>query len=210
MIFDLTLILDENTLPFPDSGDPHMTWKHLVDHSQYKCQVSLFSMVTHIGTHVDAPLHFIKGGQTTAEIDLGRYCGPAVCLEVPDASLQKLLNIDHIMEKNRALIKPRDIIILSTGWEDRIGTAEYFQFPDFDPSIGVTLEKFGAHGIGMDLPSIDRKGDAHQSVLSRGMSIIESLVNLRPLIGKSFYFSAVPLKFRDGDGSPVRAYADLR
>ena len=36
MIRDLTITLDENTLPFPDSGDPHMTWQHLVDHNVYK------------------------------------------------------------------------------------------------------------------------------------------------------------------------------
>ena len=37
--------------------------------------------------------------------------------------------------------------------------------------------------------------------------IHESLVNLGPLIGRRFYFSAVSLKFADGDGNPVRAYA---
>ena len=207
MIYDLTITLDANTSPFPDSGDPHMTWKHLVDHSVYKCQVSLFSMVTHFGTHVDAPLHFVKNGRTTAEIDLGYYCGQAVCLEVPDEPVQNLLDISAVLEKNQSRLKPGDIVILYTGWENKVGSAEYFNFPDFDPSIGAVLEKYGAHGIGFDLPSIDRKGDAHQSVLSRGMSIIESLINLKPLVGKRFYFSAVPLKFSDGDGSPVRAYA---
>lgn len=207
MIHDLTMTLDENTRPFPDSGDPHMTWKHLVDHTVYKCQVSLFSLVTHLGTHVDAPLHFVKNGKTTAEMNLDRYCGQAVCLEVPTVPMDKLLDVSGILEKNSALIKPGDIIILSTGWEDKVGTPEYFDFPDFDPSIGAVLEKYGAHGIGFDLPSIDRAGTAHQNVLSRDISIIESLINLKQLIGKRFYFSAVPLKFSDGDGSPVRAYA---
>ena len=209
MICDLTITLDENTSPFPDSGDPHMTWKHLVDHSGYKCQVSLFSMVTHMGTHVDTPLHFVKGGKTTSEIDLNLYCGAAVCLDVPHVAANQLLDIGDVLRINRDLIKPGDIIILHTGWEDKVGTPEYFEFPDFDPRIGAILEDLGAHGIGFDLPSIDRKGDAHHSVLSRGMSIIESLVNLKALIGKRFYFSAVPLKFADGDGSPVRAYAVL-
>lgn len=207
MIHDLTITLDEKTLPFPDSGDPHITWKHLVDHTIYKCQVSLFSMVTHIGTHVDAPLHFVKDGKTTANIDLDRYCGQAVCLDVQRVPTDKLLDISDVIIRNRDLIKPGDIIILHTGWEDKVGTPDYFNFPDFDPGIGELLEKCGAHGIGFDLPSIDRSGAAHCAVLNRGMSIIESLINLKPLIGKRFYFSAVPLKFGDGDGSPVRAYA---
>jgi kynurenine formamidase len=207
MIHDLTITLDENTLPFPDSGDPHMTWKHLVDHTIYKAQVSLFSMVTHLGTHVDAPLHFVKGGKTTSEIDLDHYCGHAVCLDVPEVPTDRLLDVSGVLNRNKDLIKSGDIILLHTGWEDKVGTTDYFDFPDFDPNIGVLLENYSAHGIGFDLPSIDRNGAAHCAVLNRGMSIIESLINLKPLIGKHFYFSAVPLKFGDGDGSPVRAYA---
>ena len=105
MIHDLTITLDENTLPFPDSGDPHMTWKHLVDHNVYKCQVSLFSMVTHLGTHVDAPLHYCKGGKTTAEIDLSAYAGQAVCLDMtPYMDQGDELDITAVMEKNKDLI----------------------------------------------------------------------------------------------------------
>ncbi len=207
MIHDLTITLDENTIPFPDSGDPHMTWKHLVDHTTYKAQVCQFSMVTHLGTHVDAPLHFVKDGKTTAEVDLEHYCGQAVCLDVPNVPEEGILDITGVLEQNENLIKPGDIIILHTGWEDKLGTDDYFRFPDFDPGVGELLERFGANGIGFDMPSIDRCGEAHVAVLSRNMSIIESLINLKPLIGKRFFFSAVPLKFADGDGSPVRAFA---
>lgn len=208
MIHDLTITLDENTLPFPDSGDPHMTWKHLVDHNVYKCQVSLFSMVTHLGTHVDAPLHYCKGGKTTAEIDLSAYAGQAVCLDMtPYMDCGDELDITAVMEKNKDLIKPGDIIVLYTGYEKLVGKMEYFDYKDFNGNTGEILEQYGCKGIGFDMSSIDRSGLAHQSVLSRGMSIIESLINLNPLVGKRFYLSAVPLKFADGDGSPVRAYA---
>lgn len=209
MIYDLTMPLDEKTLPFPDSGDPHMTWKHLVDHDVYKAQVSLFSMVTHLGTHTDAPLHYIANGKTTSEIDLAKYCGPAVCLDMTgDMKDCAVVDIRPVLERNKELIKPGDIIVLRTGWEELAGTPEYFNFPDFDAAVGEALEEYGANGIAFDMPSIDRgTGVPHQSVLGRDMSITESLINLKPLIGKRFFFNAVPLKFTDGDGSPVRAYA---
>ncbi len=207
MLHDLTITMDENTLPFPDSGDPHMTWKHMVDHNVYKCQVSLFSMVTHIGTHVDAPLHYVKGGKTTAQIDLARYCGPAVCLEMTDLGSGKEIDITDVLAQNKSLLCTGDIVLLYTGWESRLGTPDYFNFKDFAENTGAVLEQYGARGIGFDLPSIDRSGLAHQSVLGRGMSITESLINLKPLVGKRFFFNAAPLKFADGDGSPVRAYA---
>ena len=207
MIHDLTITLDENTLPFPATGDPHMTWKHLVDHTNFPVQVTLFSMVTHLGTHIDVPLHFLKDGKTTAQIDLSRYCGQAVCLHVPNVSADKILDISGVLRENKALIKPGDIIILHTGWEDKVGTQEYFEYPDFDIGTGQALEDVGALGLGTDLPSVDRDGTVHRDILGRDLSIIESLINLKNLVGRRFYFSAVPLKFADGDGSPVRAYA---
>lgn len=185
-----------------------MTWQHLVDHNVYKCQVCLFSMVTHLGTHVDAPLHYCKGGKTTAEIDLSAYAGSAVCLDfTPYMNREGEHDIAELMEANKELVKSGDILVLYTGYEDLVGRMEYFDYKDFAESTGEILEKYGCKGIGFDMPSIDRSGLAHQAVLSRGMSIIESLINLKALVGKRFFLSAVPLKFADGDGSPVRAYA---
>ena len=207
MIHDLTITLNEKTLPFLPANDPPMIWKHIVDHTTGPVQVSLVTMPSHLGTHVDSPLHWVKGGKTTSQIDLARYCGQAVCLDVPDVSADKVLDFTEVLEKNKSLIKPGDIIVFHTGWEDRVGTKEYFDYPDLHPNTGELLEKYGAVAIGFDLPSMDHGGSIHIDILGRDLVAIESLINLKPLIGKRFYISAVPLKFEDGDGSPVRAYA---
>ena len=185
-----------------------MTWKHSVDHTTAHVQVSFASMSVHLGTHVDAPLHFIKGGKTTAQIDLEKYCGQAICIDVPDVSADKELDFSESLEKNKDLIRPGDIIVFHTGWEDKVGTEEYFKYPMIHLGTGELLSKLGAKGIGMDMPSLDLGGgENHREILGRDLSVIESLINLKPLIGRRFYISAVPLKFEDGDGSPVRAYA---
>ena len=207
MLHDLTINLDENTVPFPDSGDPNMKWKCLVDHSFYKCQVSEFTMVTHLGTHVDAPLHYVENGKSTSQMDLSAYCGEATCLEMTDIPTEGTFDISEYLDKHHSEIRQGEILLLYTGWENKLNTEEYFKFPDFHENTGEVLQKYGIKGIGFDLPSIDRTGDAHQSVLSRDIGIYESLINLAPLIDKRFFFSAVPLKFTFGDGSPVRAYA---
>ena len=207
MIHDLTIDLNEMTVPFPDSNDPRMSWKHLVDHNVYKCQVSEFKMVTHLGTHVDAPLHYVKNGKTTSEISLDAYCGNATCLDYTEIKKDGEVDISEFLKKNASKIKHGNILILYTGWEDKLNTKEYFKFPEFSKNTGEILEKYGIKGLGFDLPSIDRTGDAHISVLERGIGIYESLINLKELVSRNFYFSAVPLKFTDGDGSPVRAYA---
>ncbi len=43
----------------------------------------------------------------------------------------------------------------------------------------------------------------------RKITHIENLCNLEELIGKRFTFIALPLKIRDGTGSPTRAVAVL-
>jgi kynurenine formamidase len=213
MIHDLTITLNEATLPFLPRGDagsdcdPHMVWVHRVDHFSAPCQVSLALISSHLGTHVDAPLHFIPNGKTTAQIDLSRYCGQAVCVKADDFP-KGLVEYDMtaLLANNKDAIRPGDILILSTGYEKLVGTRAYFACPDFAENTGELLEKYGVVGIGFDTPTIGLNR-SHHEVLGRDIAIFESLINLEPLIGKRFYFSAVPLKFEDGDGSPVRAYA---
>ena len=207
MIHDLTITLNEDTLPFIPADDPPLIWKHTADHTFAPVQVSYVSMSSHMGTHIDVPLHWIKDGKTTAQIDLAKYCGQAVCFDVPNVSADEVLDFSEVLEKNKSLVKSGDIVIFHTGWEDKVGTNEYFEYPDFHQNTGELMTKYGINGIGFDLPSIDHDGSAHVDLLKRDIGIIESLINLKPLIGKRFYFSAVPLKFEDGDGSPVRAYA---
>src|SRR5699024_7245068 len=68
--------------------------------------------------------------------------------------------------------------------------------------------------IGLDLPNIDLNDnvqrDVHMAMLGREIYIIENLINLDKLPkDKSFWFSAIPLKIRNGTASPVRAIAVL-
>jgi kynurenine formamidase len=207
MIHDLTITLNEQTLPYTPAGDPHIVWTHRADHSFAPCQVSIAVIGTHMGTHVDAPLHFIPNAKTTSQIDLAVYVGQAVCLAAPNFPSEGEYDITAILEENEDLLKDADKLILYTGYEKLVGTEAYFVSPDFAENTGALLEKYGLNGIGFDAPTIAQGNRAHQEVLSRGFGIYESLINLEALVEKKFFFSAVPLKYEDGDGSPVRAYA---
>ena len=44
-------------------------------------------------------------------------------------------------------------------------------------------------------------------VLGAGLVIVENLTNLEGLIGRAFRFAALPLKYENADGAPVRAVA---
>ena len=49
----------------------------------------------------------------------------------------------------------------------------------------------------------------HKILLGAGFVNTENLCNLAPLAGKTFPYAALPLRFKDADGSPVRAVAML-
>ncbi len=83
-----------------------------------------FSTAEHGGTHLDAPVHFAEGRNTTDEIPLSRLIGPAV---VVDATSQAAGNPDYLVsigdieafEAVHGPIPEGAILLLRTGWAQR-------------------------------------------------------------------------------------------
>ena len=44
--------------------------------SIFRASAGEFTQAEHLGTHIDAPIHFIKGGKTIEEIPLQKLIGP--------------------------------------------------------------------------------------------------------------------------------------
>lgn len=207
MIIDLSVVLDNDTVTYPT--DPDVSVTRVVHTYKDGCNVSALEMGTHSGTHVDLPMHYFDEGLDAASATLDLFCGECFTIEEP-YSLGQGIEIDHL---DLSGIKQGDILIIRTGWEETAGSKAFFeQFPYFSESCAKKLVELGVKAVGTDLPSVDGPstgGAAHNIILSKGIMIIEALVNLKPLVGKRCYISAVPLKIRNGDGSPVRAYAIL-
>ena len=63
-------------------GDPHPEKEIKLKISEGAvCNLSAFSMCSHNGTHVDAPLHFIDGAKSIDRVDLDRFIGYAYVAE---------------------------------------------------------------------------------------------------------------------------------
>jgi len=106
------------------------------------------------------------------------------------------------------------IVLLCTGFHKRT-------YPTLDsvwknPQVTVEATQWmydrGSRMHGVEGPSTDRPTDnvfsQHRLCRKLGISHWEWLVNLEELLGKGeFQFFGVPLKFKGGSGSPVRAFA---
>jgi len=119
------------------------------------------------------------------------------------------LNSKRIKGKD---IRKGDIVIVSTGWEEKIGSDDFFQnFPYFSEATANYFIGREIKAIGCDSPSVDSAGSKtapfHHKILKAGIGVIEALQNLKSLRGKRVFFIGLPLKISSGDGSPVRAVA---
>lgn len=212
-IIDLTRKIHTGMPVFP--GDPGVTLNLVSSHGKDVCQVTELRFGSHTGTHLDAPLHFLKDKESLTELPLDTFIGEAVCLR---AKLYYAGGEAHpvieLADSDKCKIRPGDRVIISTGWEEKAGTDAFFQnYPIFSEELLVFLMNMKIRMIGIDLPTVEAVESAgdpfamHRMILSRGIVPVEGLVNLSGLVGHRFFFSAAPLLLENGDGSPVRAYA---
>ncbi len=215
-IVDLSVVLSGATVHYPT--DPSF---HRVVHTDFTAggdesggaRVSRMEMGTHIGTHVDAPLHVRPGAPSISDLPLSRFFGRATALErlkLPGENLE-------LSDLAGAGIRENDIVLFRTGWEERAGSPLFFEgeWPGLSRDCAAALADRGVKAVGLDSPSADGpKGisagfAAHKLLLDAGIPIFEALVNLDRVVGKRFLFIGLPLGIDQGDASPVRAIALL-
>lgn len=208
MIVDLSNAIYDKIPSYP--GNPEVSVVNSDFIKDVGFNVTTISMSVHTATHVDTPLHCINGKPTTENIDLSHYVGNAYCIDIPVKN-GDTIKFPENFDFNK--LKNIDIILVRTGWEDTISTEEYFDsWPYIDESFAKKLLELKIKAVGLDTPSVDSlktNNYIHKILFSNNIAVIESLVNLKSVKDKSFFFSAAPLKIKGAEGSPVRAYAIL-
>ena len=207
-IIDLTLEIDESIQVFPDSPKVNILQWSNFDNHKYSSEV-LFSS-THVGTHVDAPYHFQKYGNTVEKIPLNRLIinENIKVLRIEKEDDEKI-EVGDLREYN---IMKNDTILINTNWVLNRALDRYFnKNPGLSEAAAKYLAEIEINLIGIDGPSIDPAIDhdfnSHRIFSANDIPIIENLINLDRLLNKKFTFMALPLKLKDCSGSPVRALA---
>ncbi len=185
-IYDISQELTEcNVYP----GDPAPRLKHvskMEDGALYN--LSTLEMCVHNGTHVDAPLHFIKDGGCVEKIPLEKCVGRCAVIEYNGKITAE--NAREMVEKVSEEAKKR-IIIKGDG----VITVE----------AAKTLE--GLFLIGTESQSV---GDVnapmavHKQFLSNETVLLEGL-KLDGVKAGEYLLCAAPINIKNSDGAPVRA-----
>ncbi|MEM8862330.1 MAG: cyclase family protein [Chloroflexota bacterium] len=169
-------------------------------------------LYSHSGTHLDAPLHFLDDGATLDTMPLEKCVGPAMVIDLTHKAPNSLITVEdlaHVADQ----IQAQSRVLLRTDWDSKADDPEYrTSFPRISLELAEWLAEKEIWLIGLEHPSVASLQDkeeltaVHQALLKKEIVIVESLANLRKL-PPHVTFIALPLKVKDGDGSPVRAIA---
>jgi len=170
------------------------------------------TLLTHIGTHIDAPAHILPNSLTLDRIPLDCFFGNASVIDLSTVPNPEITVDD--LEKKENLFKTGEFILLHFGWSRFWGQDRYFgNFPTLTMEAALWICSFNLKGIGIDAISFDKIDSTtipiHKVLLER-MLLIENLTNLHLLPETGFFFSGFPLKIENADGFPVRAAAIIQ
>jgi kynurenine formamidase len=171
--------------------------------------MSEYTLLNHIGTHVDLPAHQIAGGATLDEIPLESLVTEAVTLDLSRRD-PGVVGWDEL-EPLLGDLGDGDWLFLCSHNGRNWGSEAYWtgwSYPDADASR--RLVERGIVGIGFDGPSADpvdtETFDLHKVWLGAGRMILENLTNLDLLPARAEVVVA-PLKVRAANGAPARVLA---
>ena len=207
-IIDLTQRISVDMPVYPGTEPPRLDPANTYEANGFR--ETLLTMFSHTGTHMDAPAHLYPHRTTLDAFPAAQFVGKALvidCTDIPDGGSIGMERID------RALADQADYLLIRTGWDAHWGTPAYFgEYPVITHEVADYLIASGKKGIGLDVIGVDPIADENLTIhkklfLNNEIVVIENLCHLDECGKGLFTFCALPLKYENADGAPIRAIA---
>jgi arylformamidase len=203
---DVTATLDPLTTPVYE-GDAPMSFEFLKDMRKGDgFTLSKFSLGAHSGTHIDAPMHFVRDGASIDRVPLEPLIGPARVIDIPD-SVQSIdaaeLNRHKWRDAERVIFRTRSS---ARGW---MRSATFHRdFAYVAPDAAQLMADAGVQLVGIDYISAEKFGASapltHRILLGKGIPIVEGL-SLEKVAAGDYDLIVLPMKVAGHEGAPARA-----
>ena len=208
---DLTHRIEESMPVFP--GDPPPEIREVMTLGPDICTVQSIQLNNHVGTHLDAPSHFIEGGITVDKIPLESLIGKAVILDFTDKGKNDLITKEDLQSQKYRIL-PDSRVLIKTGWDVHFTSGAFYEhFPCLTPEAAEFLASLKIRLLGMDTPSpspLDDPGQTiHKTLLGAGVVILESVQNLTSIDRDQCQIIILPPLIKDFSGAPCRVVAVL-
>lgn len=172
----------------------------------------------HGGTHSDGVWEYKPTGLTIDKMPLEYFWGSAICVDLTHIPATRSIephDLEQAVDRAGLTIQPGDIFLMYTGHFDRNFNTDKWQteYSGLSYAGAKWLADKGVVNIGVDAPAIDHPDDldfsGHLVCGEYDITNTENLCNLDKVVGRRFLYMGLPLKIRDGSGSPIRAVALL-
>lgn len=187
-------------------------------------------MVTHTGTHLDAPAHFLSDGKTIDQLPFESYYGEGTVIDLSKKKATEEITKKDL-EKYERDIRKGEVLLIRTGWDKKFGLSSEFLYEW--PYLGIESAEYlvskRIKAVGIDGLSIggwnetvpahppsanSSPTETHKILLAANIVIIEVLAHLDQVLegrdsAKAFFLLA-PLNLVKAEGSPTRAVAFLQ
>ena len=165
---------------------------------------------SHVGTHVEAPLHFLTDGGDTASIAIERLFGTAIVLDFRHKAVNEAITLDEI--KAAGEIQIGDRVLVMTGRHTSYRTPASHDRPFIsEEAVRWLVEDRQINCLGTDSSGFEVRGVSHHPnhrlLNNAGIPVIECLTNLVELRAQRVFLIALPLPIVALDATPIRAIA---
>ncbi len=203
---DATATLDPATTPVYE-GDAPMSFEFLHDMRKGEgFTLSKLTLGAHSGTHVDAPMQFIRDGAPIDQVSLDRLIGKARVIDIADnveAIDARELNRHRWRDAERVLFRTRSSV---RGWMRSLTFHRDFAY--VAPDAAQLLADAGIKLVGIDYISAEKFGApaplSHRTLLGKGIPIVEGLF-LEHVQAGDYDLIVLPMKVDGHEGAPARA-----
>ena len=185
-----------------------------------RSMISILHIMTHNGTHIDAPRHMMEKGFPVDQLPLGQVAKEGVLISFPNKGANSSISVKDIVDSG-VMLGPDRIPVIHTGWTEKMwGKPEFWsQMPYLEPGVGAYMASKGVPALAMDVfpekplwrgvkiePGEVWQGN-HLALMDKGIPLIQFVTNLSQIGSGKFVLVALPLKMKGADGSPARVVA---
>jgi len=176
----------------------------------YNCDIDIMS---HLGTHVEAPYHWDLDWKDVADLPATAYMGRCVMLRITDIEPAGKITAAHMDQADGGRVREGDIVLVDTPHH-----LPPFTYPEkeirpyVNAEMGQWLVDKGVKCVGfadgVDIETnVPEFQEFHRVAMAHDITFIEVLENLNELEQDVFFLSALPLPFQGLDSCPVRVVA---
>ena len=203
-VYDISVPLRPDMPTYEGEPGPKLDFRKLLSKGD-SATVSVLSLGSHTGTHVDAPSHFIDGADSMESLPLDALVGPVYVAEFGGNTHITAADLESMAipgECQRLLFKTRNGLF----WDD----LEFHRdFIALAPDAATKLAGDGMQLVGIDYLSIERfhasPHEVHETLLASGVVILEG-VDLRRVTPGNYFLVCAPLNVVGAEGAPARAF----